>query len=58
MKVSELINKLNTSNPDAEVYVRFMNGDRDGSALVEDYWLYDEHIIIKSGSVVIDITED
>lgn len=60
MKVKELIDILKTASPDAEIYVRYMNGDAFGSAWVDNAWVSDrDHIIIdNNGCVYIDISDD
>jgi len=60
MTVKELIWHLMDFEPDTEVYIRYIRGDRDGSATTEDYPLYsrDEIISDEYNNVIIDITDD
>lgn len=60
MKVKELMKVLLDFDPDREVYIRYVRGDRDGCATTEDYWVYSKDRI-ESGEynkLVIDITDD
>lgn len=60
MTVKELIWHLMYFEPDKEVYIRYIRGDRDGSATTEDYRLYSGDGIISDeyNNVIIDITDD
>lgn len=60
MKVKELIKVLSEFDPDKEVYVRYIFGDRDGSATTEDYWVYSKDRITSGeyNKLIIDITDD
>lgn len=60
MKVKDLIDILETADPNAEIYVRYMNGDAYGSAWVDYAWVYDrKHIVFdKDGCVCIDIVDN
>lgn len=60
MTVKELIWHLMDFDPDKEVYVRYIRGDRDGCASKEDYWVYSEDRITSDEyrNLIIDITDD
>lgn len=60
MTVEELIRRLMDFNPDKEVYVRYIRGDRDGCATTEEYWLHSEDRITldEYQNPIIDITDD
>ena len=59
MTVEELIEVLSYFDPTKEIYIRYIRGDRDGSATTEDYWVREDCITIDEyNNPVIDITDD
>lgn len=60
MTVKELMKVLSEFDPDREVYIRYVMGDRNGSATIEDYWVYSEDRITSGeyNKLIIDITDD
>lgn len=60
MTVKELAEILSLFDSDKEVYVRYIRGDRYGSATTEDYWVYSKDRIISDEyrNLIIDITDD
>ena len=60
MKVKELMEKMKDVDPEKEIYVRYLRGDRDGCATLEDYWLWDmdRNILVEKGGFIIDISDD
>lgn len=60
MKVKELMEKMKDVDPEKEIYVRYLRGDRDGCATLEDYWLWDmdRNIIVEERGFIIDISDD
>lgn len=60
MTVKELMWHLMDFDPDKEVYIRYIRGDRDGCATTEDYWLHSKDRIISDeyNNPIIDITDD
>ena len=60
MTVDELRECLSHFGDDREIYVRYIKGDRDGSATTEDYWVYNADRLKSDeyGNLIIDITDD
>lgn len=60
MKVKELMEKMKDVDPEKEIYVRYLRGDRDGCATLEDYWLWDmdKNILVEESGFIIDISDD
>ena len=57
MTVKELIGKLSSLDSDAEVLIQYMKSDLYGSSWEEVEDFDEDHIIVKRGIVILDISD-